>query len=459
MREIISLHVGHAGAQVGSKCWELYCLEHGISPDGNLSKLDETLQGEDLDLSWNSSPSTFFSETDSGRAASRSVFVDLEPTVIDEIRGGAYRGLFRAEQLISGKEDAANNYARGYHTVGREYIDNVLEETRHLAEDCDCLQGFFMFRSTGGGTGSGFGTLILESLAAEFGDKSKLEFCIYPTRKMSASVVEPYNAILATHNTFGLAECTFMIDNEAIYDIITRRLEIEQPNYCSLNQVVAQTVSSMTASLRFEGSLNADLADFHSNLVPYPRIRFLVVSYAPIMSSEKVLHECPAVPDITKMCFKEGSQMSKCNPEDGKYMAVCLLYRGDVVSKDVNQAIAEIKRKKMCRFVDWSPTGFKVGISCHHPMYLISSCLAPVERSVCALANTTAIAETWKHLDHNFDVMYRKHAFVHWYLDEGMEEWEFYEARDDLAALERDYMEVAEEDDNADCVDVDDVEF
>lgn len=57
---------------------------------------------------------------------------------------------------------------------------------------------------------------------------------------MSATVVEPYNAILATHNTFGLAECTFMIDNEAIYDIITRRLEIEQPNYCSLNQVVAQ---------------------------------------------------------------------------------------------------------------------------------------------------------------------------------------------------------------------------
>lgn len=95
----------------------------------------------------------------------------LSTYIPDEIRGGAYRGLFRAEQLISGKEDAANNYARGYHTVGREYIDNVLEETRHLAEDCDCLQGFFMFRSTGGGTGSGFGTLILESLAAEFGDK------------------------------------------------------------------------------------------------------------------------------------------------------------------------------------------------------------------------------------------------------------------------------------------------
>ena len=44
--------------------------------------------------------------------------VDLEPTVIDEIRTGTYRQLFHPEQLISGKEDAANNFARGHYTIG-----------------------------------------------------------------------------------------------------------------------------------------------------------------------------------------------------------------------------------------------------------------------------------------------------------------------------------------------------
>ncbi len=72
---------------------------------------------------------TFFSETGSGKHVPRTVFVDLEPTVIDEIRTGTYKQLFHPEQLISGKEDAANNYARGHYTVGKEMIDQVLGKT------------------------------------------------------------------------------------------------------------------------------------------------------------------------------------------------------------------------------------------------------------------------------------------------------------------------------------------
>ena len=160
MREVISIHVGQAGIQVGNACWELFCLEHGIQPDGQMPS-DKTIGGGDDAFN------TFFS--------------DLEPTVIDEVRTGTYRQLFHPEQLISGKEDAANNFARGHYTIGKEIVDLCLDRIRKLADQCTGLQGFLVFNSVGGGTGSGLGSLLLERLSVDYGKKSKLGFTVYPS--------------------------------------------------------------------------------------------------------------------------------------------------------------------------------------------------------------------------------------------------------------------------------------
>ncbi|XP_032891352.1 tubulin alpha-1C chain-like [Amblyraja radiata] len=197
-----------------------------------------------------------FSETGAGKHIPRAVFIDLEPTVIDEVRTGTYRQLFHPEQLITGKEDAANNSARGHCSIGKEIVDLVLDRIRKLAVLCTGLQGFLIFHRFGGGTGSGFTSLLMERLSVDYGKKSKLEFSVYPAPQISTAVVEPYNSVLVTHCTLEHSDCAFMMDNEGIYDVCRRNLDIERPTYTNLNRLMAQLVSSITASLCFDVALN-----------------------------------------------------------------------------------------------------------------------------------------------------------------------------------------------------------
>lgn len=128
---------------------------------------------------------------------------------------------------------------------------------------------------------------------------------------------------------------------------------------------------------------------------------------APIISAEKAYHEQLSVAEITNSVFEPGNQMVKCDPRHGllfffvrfhhisligKYMACCMLYRGDVVPKDVNTAITTIKTKRTIQFVDWCPTGFKVGINYQPSTVVPGGDLAKVQRAVCMLSSTTAIA-------------------------------------------------------------------
>merc|ERR1739848_972703 len=384
---------------------------------------------------------TFFSETGAGKHVPRAVFLDLEPTVIDEVRTGTYRQLFHPEQLISGKEDAANNFARGHYTIGKEIVDLCLDRIRKIADQCTGLQGFLVFNAVGGGTGSGLGSLLLERLSVDYGKKSKLGFTVPPLLRSPPLSLSPTTRSFPptpSLSTPMLQSCSTTKPST----ISAAETSTLSATYTNLNRLISQVISSLTASLRFDGALNVYVTEFQTNLVPYPRIHFMMSSYAPVISAEKAYHEQLSVAEITMSVFEPASMYVKCDPRHGKYMACCLMYRGDVVPKDVNAAVATIKTKRTIQFVDWCPTGFKCGINYQPPTVVPGGDLAKVMRAVCMISNTSAIAEVMSRIDHKFDLMYSKRAFVHWYVGEGMEEGEFSEAREDLAALEKDYEEV-----------------
>ncbi|XP_039290965.1 tubulin alpha-4 chain-like [Nilaparvata lugens] len=435
MRECVSVHIGQAGVQMGNAIWDLFCLEHQIDQDGKPANPESKPPfTEDHELN------AFFQKTAKDKLVPRAIFVDLEPSVIDSIRTGPQKRLFNSNWLLSGSEDAANNFARGFRTVGSSMLHQLCNKLRRITECCNSLQGFVVYHSFGGGTGSGLTASLMEELAAEFGKKSKYQFSVYPAPTVSTSVVEPYNALLTTHFSIANSNCGFLVDNEAIYDICRKKLDIDRPHYTNLNQLVSQIVSSMTASLRYGDSpLNVDLCELQTNLVPFPRIHFPLVSYAPFVAQECAYHQNVSTQDMTAACFREESQMVKCNQSSGKYMACCMLYRGDVMPGDVNEAIVRIKNLQNVQFVDWSPTGFKVGINYQPPVTMPGGNCAKVNRALCMLSNTTAIVEAWESLSRKFRMMYSKKAFVHWFLAEGMEDSEFMDAQEDMYVLEADY--------------------
>lgn len=223
---------------------------------------------------------------------------------MDEVRTGTYRDLFHPEQMITGKEDASNNYARGHYTVGKELIDQVLDKVRRVADNCSGLQGFLVFHSFGGGTGSGFGALLMERLSVDYGKKSKLEFCVYPAPQVATSVVEPYNSILTTHTTLEHSDCSFMVDNEAIYDICRRNLGIERPSYENLNRLIAQGTSYYICSYHVAKFVCSRI--FH--------YRFSSFRWVPQRRSERVPNQLGT---ISTYSFPLGRILSGCVGRQG----------------------------------------------------------------------------------------------------------------------------------------------
>merc|ERR1711870_224030 len=105
--------------------------------------------------------------------------------------------------------------------------------------------------------------------------------------------------MLSTHWLLDHTEVSILLDNEAIYGICQKQLDVDRPSYKDLNIIISKVISSMTASLRFDGELNVDLGEFRTNLVPFPRLHFMTAAIAPIVAKAKTPDAGQSVTEIT----------------------------------------------------------------------------------------------------------------------------------------------------------------
>jgi len=427
MREIVVIQAGQCGNQIGSKFWEVLSNEHGVNPKGAYVG-DKKRQLDKMGV--------YFNEAMGGRYVPRCVLCDLEPGTLDSIRGSEYGELFRPDNFLFGDSGAGNNWAKGFYSEGAQLAELVQDALRREIEACDCLQGFQITHSLGGGTGSGLGTLLLTKINEEYPDRITSTFSVYPSPKVSDTIVEPYNCILATHQLLEAAGQTVVIDNEALHNICLNILDIKNPSYGELNQLVAATMSGVTCSLRFPGQLNSDLRKLATNLIPFPRLHFFIAGFAPLVAKNSQIYKTLNVRELVAQMFDAKNMMCACDPRLGKYLTASGMFRGRLSMKDIDEHMLALQNKNMGHFVEWIQNNIKSSV-CDIPP-------EGMKMSVTFLGNQTCVMDLFKRIVGQFNRMFRRKAFIHWYTTEGMDESEFNEAETNCQDLIEQYQQYQE---------------
>ena len=220
----------------------------------------------------------------------------------DEVCSETYCQLYHPEQINSGKEDAANNYACGKYTIGK-VCDNIiqfwdrfvhfeivlyffifaqktgnliLDRIGKLDDNCTGPKGFLLFHANKGGTGSGMGSFFLERLSVDYSHKSKYSFTVSPSLQVSNFVIENYNSVLSTHALLKHTVCTLCLDNEALCNVCNRNLYLKHTTYTNLNCLIAEVISLFAAILCFDSALNVNVTEFQTNILPHITHAFIV---------------------------------------------------------------------------------------------------------------------------------------------------------------------------------------
>jgi hypothetical protein len=191
-------------------------------------------------------------------------------------------------------------------------------------------------------------------------------------------------------------------------------------------------MSGVTCSLRFPGQLNADLRKLAVNLVPFIRLHFFMIGFAPLTSRGSQQYRALTVPELTQQMFDAKNMMCASDPRHGRYLTAAAMFRGRMSTKEVDEQMLNVKSKNNSYFVEWIPNNIKSAVCDIPPKGL--------KMAVTFIGNSTAIQEMFKRVAEQFTVMFRRKAFLHWYTGEGMDEMEFTEAESNLSDLVTEYQ-------------------
>lgn len=400
MGEIITLQAGQCGNQIGEELWKQLCLEHGISADGTL----ETPRKND-------NKSAYFYQSDDLRYVPRAIMVDLEPRVVNGILNGPYGSIYNPENIFldTNGGGASNNWAIGYEQSAEsvEHLNDIIDRE---AEGSDRLEGFQLFHSIAGGTGSGLGSLILESLADRYQKQLRQAYSVFPNS--SDVVVQPYNSILTLQRLIVYADTILVLDNSALFRAAADALSVPRPTLAQTNAMVSMILSAATSTLRFPSCMYTSLSSLIAGLVPYQQCNMLLPSYTPFITVNvpQTHSRRSSVIDMLRKLFKPRNFLNSVTaPHSSSFISLLNIIRGDVDPVEIKDALLRLRERGSTSFSRASVEGYPFALTRRSPLE------ESPRLSGLMLANHTSVAALLqRHLD-QFDRLFQRGAFLNEY--------------------------------------------
>ncbi|CAG9773025.1 unnamed protein product [Ceutorhynchus assimilis] len=447
MSEFIVIQVGQCGNQIGSALWPKILQEYDVSlkpkphnkPLSNQESFSSffNVPPTKTDNSYNS-----LQELVNNKVKARAVCIDMEDGVVARFRNGVLKGLFEERCMVTNYPGSGNNWAEGFCEHGPQYQEKILKSLRHSIERCDSLHGFLMLFSTGGGTGSGLGTFVLNILSEFYPKIERFVSCVYATGTEDV-ITSPYNNALATHQILENATCVFPVENRCLLEIVARKHknginEINMFNATDdMNSSIVDMLLHLTSGSRFSGTLNFDMNDINTNMVPYPKMNFISTGFNHLVKSSLIAKN-------KSKQLKEEMFLASCNRQNqliqidplspkSLLLSSTLIGRGDYTITDLQTYIDKLQSK--AKFTAWSKKSIKVGL-CNVP---------PNGQTVAlfSLFNTTAMYSLFEHLYKQYNSLYRKRAHIHHYTKINNFDIDFFEeSKESLQDMMQKYTEL-----------------
>lgn len=407
VREILFLHIGQCGNQLGHEFWSVAIKEY-------LNK--ELIGKRDLSANgnfFNDSMSSFFEnvleEYETANAKShlkaRAILIDTEMGVTNEIMKSAISSYFDEHNIFYQQSGAGNNWSQGYMYYGKAYGNLIYNLIRKNVEKCDSLQSFYITSSLGGGTGSGLGSYILEMLCDDY-KQIKFSNCVFPSA-FDDVITSPYNSFFALAKIHEFSNCVLPASNDALLNILDsnkiKDKENDKNNYSRMNNIVANVIVNLTSSMRFEGALNVDINEICTNLIPYPFFNFLLSSLSPCIETESIR----TFDHLFKNVLNHNNQMLIANPKDGLNLSMAFLVRGNVNISDITKNVLQVKKK--LKILTYNKDATKIG--------LCNICPLNQPYSLLCLMNSCEIRNSFVQILERFNKLFKRKAHLHHYLE------------------------------------------